>query len=85
MISTNALSVFILHHDINGPGSKDLCSIQEITRASEPAAKKFKKVCEDFPNLTILTKSATPGAVQLTFAHRIIGNKSLGGPLLISP
>ena len=46
--------------------------------ASEPATEKYKKVCEDFPNLGILTKIFTPGEVQLTFGHSIVGNKSLG-------
>ena len=27
---------------------------------SEPVAEKYKRVCKDFPNLAILTKSATP-------------------------
>ena len=44
----------------------------------DPVAETFKKVCEDFPNLTILTKSATPGKVQLMFGHATVGNKSLG-------
>ena len=47
-------------------------------RASEPATEKSKKVCEDFPNLGIMTKSSTPGEVQLTFGHATVGNKSLG-------
>ena len=78
MISTNTLSVFVLHHNLNRLGNKNLCSIQKIMRASKPAAKKYKKSCKDFPNLTILTKITTPGEVQLTFGHTTIGNKSLG-------
>ena len=78
MISTNALSVFILHHHLNGLGNKNLHSIQKIMRASKPSAKKYKKVCEDFPDFAILTKSATPVEVQLTFVHTAVGNKSLG-------
>ena len=78
MISTYALSVFILHHHINELGNKNLWSIQYIMHASDPDAKKYKKVCEDFPNLAILTKSATPGEFQLTFSHAAVGNKSLG-------
>ena len=46
-------------------------------RVSEPTADKFKKVCEGFPNLAVLTKSSTPGEIQLTFGHAAIGNKSL--------
>ena len=78
MISTNALYVFLLSHHLNGPGNKNLLSIQDVMRASKPAAEKFKRVCEDFPNLAILTKSATPGEIQLTFGHVAVGNKSLG-------
>ena len=78
MISTNALSVFLLHHHLNGLGNKNLRSIQDAMRASDPATEKFKRVCEDFPNLNILTKSATPGETQLTFGHTAVGNNSLG-------
>ena len=78
MISTNVLSVFILNHNINRLRNKNIRSIQEIIRASEPAAKTYKKVCEDSSNLAILTKSATSGKVQLTFGHAAVGRKSLG-------
>ena len=78
MIYTNALSIFIPHHQINRPSNKNIRSIQEIMRAREPAVKKYKKVCEDLRNLMILTKSATPGKVQSTFVHVTIGNNSLG-------
>ena len=78
MISTNALSVFILHHHLNGLGKKNLRSIQDVMCASEPADEKYKRVCKDFPNLAIRTKSAMPGEVQLTFGHVAVGNKSLG-------
>ena len=47
-------------------------------RAIEPAADKFNRVCEDFPNLAILPKSSTPGKIKLTFGHAAVGNKSLG-------
>ena len=47
-------------------------------RTSEPANEKYKKVCDYFPNLVILTKSATIGGIQLTLAHTSVGNKSLG-------
>ena len=46
--------------------------------ASKPAAKKYKRICEDFPNLVILTKSATPGKIQLMFVRAAVENKSLG-------
>ena len=77
-MSTNALSVFILHHHLNGLGNKDICLIQGIMRVSEPTAEKYKKVCKDFPNLAIMTKSATPGKFQVTFSHTTVENKSLG-------
>ena len=60
MMSTNDLSVFLLHHHLNGLVNKNIYSIQDVMRASEPATEKFKRVCEDFPNLAILTKSVTP-------------------------
>ena len=78
MISTNALSVFLLHDHLKGLGNKNLRSFQEVMHASELAADKFKNVCEDFPNLAILSKSSTPGEIQLTFGHVAVGNKSLG-------
>ena len=78
MLSTNALSIFILHHHQNGICNKNLRSIQDIISASEPSAKKYKKVCNDLPNIDILTKSATSGGVQLMNAHTTAGNKYLG-------
>ena len=78
MISTNSLSQNILHHHLNRIGNKNISSIQYFIRASEPDAKKYKRVCEDFSNLAILTKSATPGEIQLKFSHAAVGNKSLG-------
>ena len=68
--------MFLLHHHINGIGNKNLCSVQEVMHTSEQAADKFKKICEDFPNLAILTKSSTLGEMQLTFGHAAVGNKS---------
>ena len=78
MISTNALSVFILHHRLNGLGKNNIRSIQEVISTSEPAAEKYKRVCEDFPNLAILTKSATPGKFQIAFGQEAVGNNYLG-------
>ena len=49
-----------------------------MMRASEPATKRYKEVCNEFPYLVILAKSATPGKVQLMVVHTIVGNKSLG-------
>ena len=78
MISFNDLSVFLLHHPLNGLGNENLCSVQEASPASEPAADKYKNVCKDFPNFGILTKSSTPREIQLTFGHAAVGNKTLG-------
>ena len=78
MISTNALSVFLFHHHLNGLINENLRSVQEVMCASEPVADKYKNVCKDFPNLAILTKSSTPEEIQLTFGHAAVGNKSLG-------
>ena len=78
IISTNDLSVFLLHHHLNGLRNRNLRSIQDVMRTSKPAAEKFKRLCENFPNLAILTKSSMPGELQLTFGHAAVGNKSLG-------
>ena len=43
MISTNALSVFILHCNLNKLGNKNIFSIEEIMHTSEPATNKFKR------------------------------------------
>ena len=78
MISYNTLSTFILHHDINRLCDKNICSIQDLMRTGNPDSDKFKRVCEDFPNLAILIKRASPGELQLMFAHTYIGYNSLG-------
>ena len=77
MISSHALSAFLLDHPINGLGNANLWSVQEAIRAIVPAMEKFKDICNDFPNLAILTKRSTPGEVQLTFVHSTVRNKSL--------
>ena len=78
MIHTNNLSLFILQYHINELGNKHLLLIKDVMRVSKPAAKKYKRVCEDFPNLVIPTKSATPGKIWLTFVRVAVENKSLG-------
>ena len=70
--------MFMLHYNLNGLGNKNLCSIQYVMHASEPTAEKYKRNCEDFPNIVILTKGTTSGKIQLTFSHAAVGNKSLG-------
>ena len=37
---------------------------------------KFKHVCIDFPNLSILTKSSTPSELQVEFYHATFGNNN---------
>ena len=81
MISSHALSTFLLQHRLNGLRNANLRSVQEAMRASKPVTEKYKNVCEDLPNLGILTKISTPGEVQLTFVHSTRGNKSLGGSI----
>ena len=81
MVSSHALSAFLLDHPLNRLGNSNLWSIQEVIQASKPGTEKFKDICTDFPNLAILTKSSTPGKIQLTFGHSTFGNKSLGGTL----
>ena len=78
MIYNYALSVFHLHHHLNGLGIENLCLVQEVIRASNLATDKSNNVCKTFTNLAILTKSSTPGEIQLTFGHAAVGNKSLG-------
>ena len=78
MISSNDLSTFILHHNLNRTCNKNICSIQDLMRTSNPASDTFKCVCKDFPNLDILTKSATPGETQLASAQESVRNKYLG-------
>ena len=51
-------------------------------RVSEPATEKYKRVCENFPNLAILTRSVIPGKIQLTFGHTAVGNNSIGGSVV---
>ena len=77
MISSHALSTFIIHHDINGLYDKNLRSIQYLMFTSKPAGKKIKHVWDYFPNLAILTKSAIPGNLQPIFVHVSVGKKSL--------
>ena len=69
--------MFIFHHHQNGICNKNIRSIQDIMRKSELAFEKYKKVCDNLPNLVILSKSAMPGEVQLTFTYTSVGNKSL--------
>ena len=61
MISSHNLSAFLLDHPLNGLGNSNLWSMQEVIRASKPATEKFKDICNEFPNLAILTKISTPG------------------------
>ena len=47
------------------------------TSARERSSRQGKNVFDNFPHLDIITKSATPGKVQITFVHETVGNKSL--------
>ena len=52
--------------------------IQEAMRSNDPSGSKFKRVTTDFPDMEILTNSATTGEIQATYMHMSIWNKSLG-------
>ena len=47
-------------------------------RMIDPATEKYKNVCDDWPNIVILTKSATSGEVQLMLVHASVGHKYPG-------
>ena len=78
MISSNALSIYLIQHNQNNICAQNLCSIQDAMCSDEPAGSKFKRVFTDFPNMAVLTKSTTPGDIQVTYFHSYVGNKSLG-------
>ena len=44
----------------------------------ESAGAKFELLCADFPNVTLLAKSASSGKIKVTFVHASVGNKSMG-------
>ena len=46
-------------------------------RLDNLSGTSFKRVCEDIPNLAILTKSATPGEIQVFFGHDSVGKNPL--------
>ena len=74
--------MFILHNHFSRLENKNIRSNQDVMRASKPTEDKYKRVCEDFPNLAIFTKSATPGGIRLTFGRAAVGNNSLGKSVL---
>ena len=78
MISTNALSIYILQHNQNKICEKNIHSIQDAMILDEPSSSKFKWVCTYLPNMAVLTKSATSKDIQGTYVHASVGNKSHG-------
>ena len=46
-------------------------------RSDKPAVSDFKWVCMDFPNLSLLNKSAILKEFQVIDAHAVVGNKPL--------
>ena len=68
--------IFLLDYDHNGICNSNIHPIQYMMLSDEPSGAKFKRVCADFPNIVLLTKSATPGNIQVTFVHVFVGNKS---------
>ena len=57
MISTNALSIYILPQEHTEICEQDLCSIQYAMHSDEPAGSKLKLVRTDSPNPAVLTKT----------------------------
>ena len=78
MISTNALSIYILQHKKREICEQNICLIQESMRSDRPSGSKFKRISTYFPNLSILTKSATHGDIQAMYVNVSVGNKYLG-------
>ena len=78
MISSNDLCVYLIQHNQNKICDQNLRSIQDVMRSEETSGRKFKPVCTDFPNMVVLTKSATSGGIQVSYVHAFVGNKSLG-------
>ena len=46
-------------------------------RSDETAVSKFNRLCTDFPDIALLTKSATPREVQVTYTHASVENNPL--------
>ena len=44
-------------------------------RLDNPDGAKSKLIYAGFPNIAILSKSAMPDEIQVTFCHTTIGNK----------
>ena len=81
IISTNALSLFLLEHDYNRVSDCNLRLIHENICLDNPAVSNFKRVCTDFPYLALLTKSAKSGEAQVTYVHVSIIKNPLRGTL----
>ena len=78
MISTYTLLLFLLKHNQNGVFNSNVRYIKESVHSDDPATAKFKPVCTYLPKISLVTKGATPGEVQVTYARASSGNKSLG-------
>ena len=78
MISSNALSLFLLDHEQNGVFNHNIHSIQDLMCSDKPTSVKFKVMCADFLNLTLLTESTTPDNIQVVYGHASVGNNPLG-------
>ena len=78
MISSNALPIYLLHHNQNDFCDQNLCSIQKAMRLEDPAGSKFKRVCTYFPNTEVPTNITMPGDIQVLYAHMSVGKNSLG-------
>ena len=54
-------------------------------RSDKLAGSKFKHICKNFPNMAVLTKSSSPGYIQLTYVHASVGNNYLGKTVTAFP
>ena len=78
MFYSYALSIYLLHHNQKDLFNQNIWSIQDAMRSDNPAGSKLKRVCTDLPNMVVLNMIATPGDIQVTYAHASVRNKSLG-------
>ena len=52
--------------------------IQYLMRSDKSDGTNFKRVCIDFTNLALITKSAKPGDIQVNFDHASAGKPPPG-------
>ena len=78
MIDSKTLSLFLLKNEWSRVCNHNISFIQKSMHSNNPSRIKFRFICKDLPNLTILTKITASGEVQLKFYQTAIINKSSG-------